>query len=225
MEWIKTVENAISYIEEHITEELTVGRIADNVNISAFYFQKGFSMLCGYSVSEYIRRRRLSLAGGELLLSDIKVIDLAMKYGYDSPDSFTKAFIRFHGSTPMAVRQNGATLKSFAPLHIKLILDGGTMMEYRIEKKAAFKVMGVSRMFSYETANMEIPKYWDEVHQGETEKLGRGMYGICFDEKMNGFLPVNMRSWRGIISSITAIRPSLRGVCRTRSTMRRSGFR
>lgn len=92
-------------------------------------------MLCGYTVGECIRMRRLSLAGGELLVSDVKVIDLAMKYGYDSPDNFTKAFTRFHGCTPTDVRRSGATIKAFAPLHIKLTLDGGTVMEYRIEKK------------------------------------------------------------------------------------------
>ncbi|MBD5543586.1 MAG: AraC family transcriptional regulator [Lachnospiraceae bacterium] len=186
MDWIKIIGDAMEYIEENITENLTVSRIADGVDISAFYFQKGFSMLCGYTVGEYIRMRRLSLAGSELLSSDIKVIDLAMKYGYDSPDSFTKAFVRFHGSTPTDVRTNGALLKSFAPLHIKLSLDGGTVMEYRIEKKPAFKVMGVSKMFSYESANADIPKYWDEVYVQAKVKPVRGKYGVCFDEEMAG---------------------------------------
>ncbi len=185
MDWIRTIESAISFIEENITEDLTAGRIATEVNTSAFYFQRGFSMLCGYTVGEYIRMRRLSLVGSELLSSDIKVIDLAIKYGYDSPDSFTKAFSRFHGCVPTDVRQGGANLKSFAPLHIKLILDGGTVMEYRMEKKAAFKVMGVSRMFSYETANKDIPQFWDEVY-GMQPRPVLGMYGVCFDEEMAG---------------------------------------
>ncbi len=135
MNWIQAIENAITFIEENITEDLTASRIAKEENISPFYFQKGFSMLCGYTVGEYIRMRRLSLAGSELLSSNIKVIDLAMKYGYDSPDSFTKAFTRFHGCTPTEVRLGRANIKSFAPLHIKLTLEGGTIMEYRIEKK------------------------------------------------------------------------------------------
>ena len=186
MDWVKVIENAIEYIEENITEDLTVSQIAREVNISAFYFQKGFSVLCGYTVGEYIRMRRLSLAGNELLSSDIKVIDLAMKYGYDSPDSFTKAFMRFHGSTPTDVRRNGAVLKSFAPLHIKLSLDGGSIMEYRIEEKSDFKVMGVSRKFSYENANANIPKYWDEVFVQVAERPVMGTYGVCFDEEMAG---------------------------------------
>ena len=186
MDWIKIIENALRYIEENLSGELTVGMIAEKVNISPFYFQKGFSMLCGYSVGEYIRMRRLSVAGSELVTSDNKVIDLALKYGYDSPDSFTKAFTRFHGSTPTDVRRKGALLKSFAPLHIKIILDGGNTMEYRVEEKPAFRVMGVSKMFSYETANADIPQYWDEIHVQAAVKPVEGMYGICFDEEMGG---------------------------------------
>ncbi len=186
MDWIKIIENALRYIEENLSGELTVGRIAEKVNISPFYFQKGFSMLCGYSVGEYIRMRRLSVAGSELVTSDNKVIDLALKYGYDSPDSFTKAFTRFHGSTPTDVRRKGALLKSFAPLHIKIILDGGNTMEYRVEEKPAFRVMGVSKMFSYETANADVPQYWDEIHVQAAVKPVEGMYGICFDEEMGG---------------------------------------
>ena len=186
MDWIKIIENALRYIEENLSGELTVGRIAEKVNISPFYFQKGFSMLCGYSVGEYIRMRRLSVAGSELVASDNKVIDLALKYGYDSPDSFTKAFTRFHGSTPTDVRRKGALLKSFAPLHIKIILDGGNTMEYRVEEKPAFRVMGVSKIFSYETANADIPQYWDEIHVQAAVKPVEGMYGICFDEEMGG---------------------------------------
>lgn len=186
MNWVKTIEDAIEYIERNLNEDLTVGRIAEEVNTSAFYFQKGFSMLCGYTVGEYVRMRRLSIAGEELLSSDVKVIDLAIKYGYDSPDSFTKAFTRFHGSTPTDVRRGGAMLKSFAPLHIKLTLDGGSTMEYRIEKKPAFKVMGVSKDFSYENANAEIPQFWNEVFKQAAERLVLGMYGVCFDEEMAG---------------------------------------
>lgn len=186
MNWVKIIEDAITYIEENIMEDLTVSRIAGEVNTSAFYFQRGFSMLCGYTVGEYIRMRRLSIAGEELFSTDSKVIDLAVKYGYDSPDSFTKAFTRFHGSTPTDVRRGGAMLKSFAPLHIKLILDGGSMMEYRIEEKSAFKVMGISRDFSYENASTDVPKFWDEAYIQAPECPVSGMYGICFDEEMGG---------------------------------------
>lgn len=186
MDWIRAISDAIDYIEENITEELSVRDIADRVNVSAFYFQKGFSMLCGYTVGKYIQMRRLSLAGSELLSSDIKIIDLAVKYGYDSPDSFTKAFIRFHGSTPTEVRRNGAVIKSFAPLRISFSLEGGTVMEYRIEEKPAFKVMGISKMFSYDSANADIPAFWDAMYVKAEKKPVTGMYGICYDEEMKG---------------------------------------
>lgn len=186
MNWIEAIEHALEFIEGNITEDLTVGRIAAEVNTSAFYFQKGFSMLCGYTVGEYIRMRRLSLAGRELLTSEEKVIDLAMKYGYDSPDSFSRAFVRFHGCTPTDVRRGGANIKAFAPLHIKLTLDGGTVMEYRMEKKRAFQVMGISKMFPYESANQEIPQFWNDAFVMADPKPVCGMYGVCFDEAMAG---------------------------------------
>ena len=100
MEWTECICRAISYIEDNITEELTIEDTAKQAMISPFYFQKGFSMMCGYTVMEYIRNRRLALAGGELATTDAKVIDIALKYGYDSPDSFSKAFTRFHGISP-----------------------------------------------------------------------------------------------------------------------------
>lgn len=96
---MEAIGKAIQYIEEHITDELTVDMVADYVNISSFYFQKGFAMLCGFILSEYIRNRRLALAGNDLATGDERIIDIAMKYGYDSPDSFTKTFSRFHGVT------------------------------------------------------------------------------------------------------------------------------
>ena len=97
MEWAKAISEAVKYMENHITEDITMHEVADYVNISPYYFHKGFSMLCGYSIAEYIRNRRMALAGEELITSDITVMALAMKYGYDSPDSFTKAFSSFHG--------------------------------------------------------------------------------------------------------------------------------
>ena len=138
MSWMETIGDAIQYVEDHITDELTVDMIADHVNISSFYFQKGFAMLCGFTLSEYIRNRRLALAGNDVATSDEKIIDIALKYGYDSPDSFTKAFTRFHGVTPTAARKDKVLLKSFAPLKMKISLEGGYLMDYKIEKKEAF---------------------------------------------------------------------------------------
>ena len=186
MEWIESISKAISYIEDNLTNELTLEKIASTVLISPFYFQKGFSMLCGFTVSDYIRQRRLALAGGEIVSTDKKIIDIAMKYGYDSPDSFTKAFTRFHGITPTAVRKDGAMIKSFAPLKISFTLKGGFTMDYKIVEKDSFTVIGVLKKFQYNNAKLEIPKFWAKHYQTGKGNTVCGMYGINIDESMSG---------------------------------------
>ena len=185
MDWIEGMRSAIDYIEEYLADDLEIEDIAKCACVSSFYFQRAFAMLCGFTVGEYIRRRRLTLAGIELVSTDAKIIDIALKYGYDSPDSFAKAFMRFHGSAPSAVRKDKAMVKSFAPLKIKFSLEGGSVMEYKIVEKEAFTVMGVSRRFSYETSFAEIPKFWTEHYQGDKCKVVCGMYGVCLDLDMD----------------------------------------
>lgn len=184
MGWMEAIGAAIQYVEDHITDELTVDMIAAHVNISSFYFQKGFAMLCGFTISEYIRNRRLALAGNDLATSDEKIIDIAMKYGYDSPDSFTKAFSRFHGMTPTAARKDKVMLKSFAPLKIRLSLEGGYLMDYRIEKKEAFTVIANAKVFPYEGAKEIVPQFWQEHFQTGKGKVVMGEYGVNIDESM-----------------------------------------
>ena len=147
MDWITGIQNAINYIEDHITEELDYERIAKESFSSAFHFQRVFSILCGYTLGEYIRLRRLTLAGMELAQGQMKVIDAACKYGYDNPESFAKAFQKFHGVTPSQAR-NGTTLKSFSRLSIKVSLEGGNVMNYRIEEKPGMKLTGYKRRFT-----------------------------------------------------------------------------
>ena len=200
MNWVECIREAVNYIEDHITEELTVGEIAGQVALSPFYFQKGFTMLCGFTVGEYIRRRRLALAGVELLSSDKKIIDLALTYGYDSPDSFTKAFTRFHGVTPTAVRRDGAMVKSFSALKIKFSLEGGFSMDYRLMNKDSFTVMGVSRNFRYGDSMEKIPELWTELHQQGKEKVVCGMYGICIDGKIGGSGPKGSDEFEYVIA-------------------------
>jgi len=184
--WIEDISKAISYIEENITEDLTIESIAKQAFVSPFYFQKGFAMLCGFTVGEYIRHRRLTLAGSELVATDGRIIDIAMKYGYDSPDSFTKAFTRFHGITPTAARKDGAMVKSFASLKIKFSLEGGYIMDYKIVEKDSFTVLGASKVFKYEDATKEIPQFWSEHFQKGNGKYVCGMYGVNIDESMKG---------------------------------------
>ena len=186
MNWIESISKAIQYIEENITEDINIDDISKHAYTSSFYFQKGFAMLCGYTISEYIRNRRLSLAGNDLMNSDEKIIDIAIKYGYDSPDSFTKAFIRFHGVTPTAVRKKGATIKEFVPLKVSFNLKGGYTMEYRIEEKDAFNVIGLSKTIKYEKAYEDVPKFWNAFFMKSAFKNINAKYGINIDSEMGG---------------------------------------
>lgn len=107
MDWVIGIQKAIDYIEEHLTDEIDYEKVAAQSYSSSFHFQRVFSILCGFTLGEYIRNRRLSLAGAELAGRDVKVIDVALKYGYDNPDSFARAFQKFHGVTPKAAKSMG----------------------------------------------------------------------------------------------------------------------
>ena len=133
------------------------------------------------SVGDYIRARRMTLAAQRLTSTEEKVIEVALAYGYDSPDSFAKAFGRFHGITPSQAREPGTRLRSLAPMRIKLTMDGGNMLEYSITEKAPFTIVGVKRRFNSDTSYQEIPKYWEEwMQQGEKRPV-MGTFGVCVD--------------------------------------------
>ena len=196
MDWITGISKAIDYIEEHITEPTDYARAAKEACSSPFNFQRVFALLCGYTLGDYVRMRRLTLAGEELLSTDAKVIDVALKYGYDSPESFSRAFTRFHGVSPSAVRK-GAAIRSFSRICFKLILTGGSIMEYRIEKKQAAKIICRRREFTKpgdDYTNKEIPEFWNECgRDGSIQKLCgyikdsaqfKGLLGVCFSTEM-----------------------------------------
>ena len=183
------IQKAVDYIEEHITDELNYNEIARQAMCSPYYFQKIFGILCGITVGEYIRNRRLSLAGNEIAKTGTKVIDIALKYGYESPESFTRAFVRFHGVTPSEVRQKSCELRSFSRLKVQIILKGGNSMNYKIITKNAFTVLEkVERHTVSGEQNLNtIPDFWDRAHKDGTitTLLGNAsdkkfIFGICY---------------------------------------------
>ena len=179
--WMEGFQQSIDFIEANLSGVLETEAIAGIAALSPFYYQRIFGALCGMTVGEYISARRMTLAAQELSGTDAKVIDVALKYGYDSPDSFAKAFQRFHGIPPSKAREAGAPLRSFAPLHIRIVLEGGKMLEYRIVEKAPFTVMGIRRRFNSETSYREIPKFWDEWKAQSEKCPPLGIYGVCMD--------------------------------------------
>lgn len=148
MDWIIGIQRAIDYIEDHLTEEIDYEKVAAESFSSSYHFQRVFSILCGFTLGEYIRSRRLTLAGAELAKGHGKVIDVALKYGYENPDSFAKAFHKFHGVTPSAAKTNGQNLRSFSKLVLKISLEGGRDMNYRIEEKKEMILTGYKRHFT-----------------------------------------------------------------------------
>lgn len=198
MEWLTSIRTAIDYIEEHLTNDISAQDVADRVYLSPFFLQKGFSLMTGYGIGEYIRNRRLYQAALDLKETDDKVIDIAFRYGYETPESFTKAFSRFHGATPSQVR-GGAAINTFLPLTIKLSIQGGNQMDYKITPMFPFKVIGFQKKFDNETAYTEIPKFWDEICEKYAFNVYAGNapanpyeqalvdncigeYGVCIDD-------------------------------------------
>ena len=189
MEWITGIQNAVNYIENHITEDLDYDIIAKHAACSNFYFQRIFGILCGITLGEYIRSRRLTLAGSELSATDEKVIDIALKYGYESPESFARAFSRFHGITPSEAKRDGSRLKSFSRLSVQIILKGGNIMDYRIVEKEAFKVIEKVETHSIvDSVNVNtIPEFWERAHKDgtintllEASCKDGYIFGICY---------------------------------------------
>lgn len=188
MDWIQGFQRSVDYIEEHITEPLDIGNIARVMNISGYYYQKLFNVLCGFGVGEYIRNRRLALAGSELMATDERVIDIALKYGYDTPEGFTRAFTRFHGVPPSAVRR-GSPVKSFAKLYVTIIVKGGSTMNYKVVTKESFKVLEkVEEQSIADEQNLNtIPQFWTRSHEdGTVRRLleltsdRSYIFGICY---------------------------------------------
>lgn len=192
MDYITGLKRALDYIEENICDNLDYNIIANKALCSSFYFQRIFSVLCGVTLGEYIRNRRLTLAGSELVNTDEKILDIALKYGYDSPESFSRAFFKFHGQTPSNARKSGKNLKSFSRLSVKIIMNGGKSMNYRIIEKPSFTVL--EKMEIQSTKNEEnklsIPDFWTRVsNDGTLDYLIKTainkdfVFGICYESK------------------------------------------
>lgn len=163
MDWIKDTQEAINYIEMHLLEDISINDVSNHVNSSSDYFNRVFRIVTGFSISEYMRNRKLSLAGEELLSSKSKIIDIALKYGYETPESFTKAFSRFHGITPSEVSSFYKCLKCFSPLTIQINVKGGFTMSRRL-------IPNVSKLYENPAENYMFPSCMRSVMDVLIEK-------------------------------------------------------
>lgn len=194
MEWVERLNNAIAYMEDNMTGNIDYEELGRIACCSAYHFQRIFTYMAGIPLSEYIRRRRMSLAAVDLQSGE-KIVDAAVKYGYSSPTAFNRAFQGVHGVAPSAVKGEGALVKSFPPISFTITIKGAEAMNYRIETKTAFRIVGVSAPLEKDIEKnfSVIPAKWREIAEnGTLQKLAAmmdaapmGMLGVstCNDEE------------------------------------------
>ncbi|HHB1767327.1 TPA: GyrI-like domain-containing protein [Bacillus cereus] len=173
MDSLKNMNAAMQYIENNLTDEIDFKEVAKIAYCSEYHFKRMFSFLAGVSLSEYIRCRRLTLAAFELKDSDVKIIDVAIKYGYNSPDSFTRAFQNWHGITPSEARKYRHSLKAYSPMTFQLSIQGGNEMNYRIEEKEQFQIIGITKRVPivFNGVNEEIASMWKSLNPESIQTL------------------------------------------------------
>ncbi len=194
MDWLERLNQAINYMEDNLSEEISYDHAAQIACCSTFHFQRMFSYIAGIPLGEYIRRRRMTEAAFDLQTNGLKVIDAALKYGYESPTSFNRAFQNVHGVSPATARSEGVSLKAYPRISFKISIRGDAEMNYKIETKEAFRIVGAKRNYimNAEENFSEIPMFWNEqVQAGLIPKLcsimdGKlsGILGVC--SCMNG---------------------------------------
>ena len=202
MEWLTAIKKSIAFMETHLCDGISADDVAAEIFMSPFYFQRGFKILTEMTPAEYIRNRRLYLAALDVLGGKKKVIDIALKYRYETPESFARAFTRFHGVSPVQLKNSPESLHVFLPLKITISITGGNKMEkldFAVSPMFGFKVIGFERIFDFETSYSEIPKFWDELREkylcavwsgkknlSEIERAVKencvGEYGVCIDD-------------------------------------------
>lgn len=202
MEWIERFNEAIAYIENHLTDGIDYEQLGRIACCSSYHFQRMFAYMAGIPLSEYIRRRKMSLAAVDLYGKGMKIIDVAAKYGYQSPTAFNRAFHSIHGMAPSAVKSEGVSVKSFPPITFKITVKGATEMEYRIETKEAFRIVGVSVPLNKDIEKnfSVIPSKWQETATDGTLQKLIGM----MDTECKGVLGISTcndnDSWRYYIA-------------------------
>ncbi len=190
MKWIERLNNAINYLEEHLTEEIDYDQTAAIACCSTYHFQRMFAYMANVPLSEYIRRRRMTLAAVDLQGGHEKIIDVALKYGYRSPTAFNRAFKTIHGFAPSHVKEDGIVLRAYPPINFKITITGVEEMNYRIEKKSAFRIIGIDQPLHKEIEkNFEIvPSMWQKAaNDGTIPKLAAMM-----DQQPIGLLGVSV---------------------------------
>lgn len=194
METLRLLRQAIDYVEENLQSNIEIDDIARSAMSSKYHFQRVFHALTGFTVTEYMRNRRLTLAAEDLAGSDSKVIDIALKYGYESPEAFAKAFQRMHGVTPLAAKKKNVKLRAFPRISFQIQIKGETEMNYRIVEEKASTAIGKVVTIKNDPFT-EIPAFveviWkngthDQINETVGRPVGSLLNGYYFDFSEDG---------------------------------------
>ncbi|MBD8497293.1 AraC family transcriptional regulator [Paenibacillus arenosi] len=180
MDMLKGMNEALNYIEENLDKHINLKEVASRAFFSEYHFKRLFSLLSGITISEYIRRRRLTMAALELKDPNVKVIDVAIKYGYYSPDAFSRAFQGFHGVTPSLARKLDQKLKAYPRMAFQLTIKGGIEMNYRIVEKEGFVVFGIK--YNVEAVNETLSPTYEDMFTAISETTMKELESLATQE-------------------------------------------
>ena len=183
MNYINEMEKAIDYIEINLDKDINFEKVAKEVGMSPFYFHRVFSSIIGISPTIYIRNRRLTLAAQEISKNNENILDIALKYGFESHEAFSRAFKNFHGVVPKMAKTDGNELKNFSRANLEFEVNTNNILNYRIESKEVIRVAALFRKFNLDNKN-EIPKYWNKMKKnGVLDNISasytKNLLGIC----------------------------------------------
>lgn len=202
MGWTDDLNRAMQFIEDNLHGSISITDVARQAACSEFHLQRMFPYMCGITLTEYIRRRRMSMAAADLA-SGAKVVDVALQYGYDSPTAFTRAFRDIHGIPPSAAQRGNANLKQHPRLTFSVQVKGEEAMEYRIVEQESFRVVGYAAggNWTMENAGEKAAEFWTRLGENNSEKIYKalslvdgskpeGLLGVsfCDEEGFKGYL-------------------------------------
>lgn len=183
---MQSLSRAIAYIEDHLVDDIDIAAVAEHAGCAPFDFCRAFTFIAGISIAEYVRRRRLTQAGFDVQHTEERIIDIALKYGYESPVSFARAFRSLHGITPTEARRQNTTLKAYPRLSFYITMNGEDPMEYRIEEKDSFEVFGLEAICPLHGDNLTPHQFWQQCHAD-------GTYEQLFDDAGGVRIPMEQR--------------------------------
>lgn len=180
----------MEYIETNLADTISLEKIAQIACCSTYHFQRMFPFIRGVTLSEYIRRRRMTLAAFELQTTNVKVIDVAIKYGYESPEAFARAFKNLHGIMPISARDKGASLKAYPRMSFHISIKGDIEMNYRIEQRGPFDMFGVYGLIDLDmkTAFSEVPQFRKQCDEDGSVDLMNEILGRFGDSVLHAAL-------------------------------------